>query len=139
MLAGYLNAVDFEEFDDDNNSKRSRARRNVVTVVLVYNTVFHSLLLKTCVNECSRRIRRCCFRCSRNLLDDILQFIFYDYRHSMQRICHRLHFLLYWHIVEEALIANLVHFVDELAPGIAITVSSVESVLSKYSPTHIIL
>lgn len=29
------------------------------------------------------------------------------------------------------LIANLVHFVDELAPGIAVTVSSVESVLSK--------
>ena len=29
------------------------------------------------------------------------------------------------------LIANLVHFVDELAPGIDINVSSVESVLSK--------
>lgn len=36
------------------------------------------------------------------------------------------------------LIANLVHFVDELAPGTAITVSSVESILSKYVPPHTI-
>ena len=36
------------------------------------------------------------------------------------------------------LIANLVHFVDELAPGTAITVSSVESILSKYVPLYTI-
>jgi hypothetical protein len=33
-----------------------------------------------------------------------------------------------------ALIANLVHFVDEIAPGQSINVSSVETVLSKYHP-----
>ena len=42
---GYLNAVDFEEFDDDDTSKRTRARRNVITVVLIYDNV--SPLLKT--------------------------------------------------------------------------------------------
>jgi hypothetical protein len=96
---GYLNAVDFEEFDDDETSKRTHARWNVFTVVLIYDHV--SSLFKTCVNECSRRIQRCCFRCFRNLLDDILRLIFYDYRHSMLRICQQLHFLLYWRIVEE--------------------------------------
>lgn len=33
-----------------------------------------------------------------------------------------------------ALIGNLVHFVDELASGMAINVASVETILSKYSP-----
>ena len=96
---GYLNAVDFEEFDGDDTSKRSRARRNVVTVVLVYDNV--SPLLKAYINECSRRTQRCCFSYFRNLRDDILQLIFYGCLHNMPRICHQLHFLLYWHIVEE--------------------------------------
>lgn len=96
---GYLNAVDFEEFDDDDTSKRSRARRNVVTVVLVYDNV--SPLLKAYINECSRRTQRCCFRYFRNSRDDILQLIFYDCLRNMPRICHPLHFLLCWHIVEE--------------------------------------
>lgn len=39
---GYLNAVDFEEFEDDENnnaSKRNQAKWNVVTVVLIYDNV----------------------------------------------------------------------------------------------------
>jgi len=39
---GYLRAVDFEDLDDDDYStaaKRARARRNVVTVVLIYDSV----------------------------------------------------------------------------------------------------
>src|SRR5277367_2099307 len=39
---GYLNAVDFEDTTEENTavtSKRARARRNVVTVVLIYNNV----------------------------------------------------------------------------------------------------
>jgi hypothetical protein len=33
------------------------------------------------------------------------------------------------------LIANLVHFVDEIAPGQPLSITSVETVLSKYFPT----
>ena len=45
---GYLNAVDFEEFEDDDvTSKRGRARRNVVTVVLIYDNVVSPGLLLT--------------------------------------------------------------------------------------------
>jgi hypothetical protein len=41
---GYLNAVDFEEFNDDEEiPKRNRARWNVVTVVLIYDNVPPSL------------------------------------------------------------------------------------------------
>ena len=39
---GYLNAVDFEELEDDENnnaSKRNQAKWNVVTVVLIYDNV----------------------------------------------------------------------------------------------------
>jgi len=40
---GYLRAVDFDEIDDDDDystaAKRARARRNVVTVVLIYDNV----------------------------------------------------------------------------------------------------
>ncbi len=44
---GYLNAVDFEEFEDDDiTSKRSRAKQNVVTVVLIYDNVASPALVK---------------------------------------------------------------------------------------------
>jgi len=37
---GYLEAVDFEDTTEDTvTSKRAKARRNVVTVVLIYNNV----------------------------------------------------------------------------------------------------
>ena len=36
-----------------------------------------------------------------------------------------------------SLIANLVHFVDELAPGQPINVFSVESILAKYHPSYV--
>ena len=39
---GYLNAVDFQDTTEENTavtSKRARARRNVVTVVLIYSNV----------------------------------------------------------------------------------------------------
>lgn len=100
---GYLNAVDFEEFEEDDNPKRIRARLNVVTVVLVYDNVFpppFSFFYGELELIGSRRIQRCCFRCFRDLLDDILQLISYDYRHSMQKICHLQLYQQSWHIVK---------------------------------------
>jgi hypothetical protein len=86
---GYLAAVDYENSDspDDNPvaAKRIRARRNVVSVVLIY----HNVWLWRVVND-SLPIQRVCFSCFRVLRDDILQYIFYGCRRRRRRIC-RLH------------------------------------------------
>ena len=73
---GYLAAVDFDDMetpDDSAAASRIRARRNVVTVVLVYDNVHYPL---ACALTASLRIRRLYSSYSQNLRDGILLFIF---------------------------------------------------------------
>jgi hypothetical protein len=91
---GYLAAVDIDEdldAQDDNTpaANRNRARRNVITVVLIYDNVVPFLV----VANYRLRIQRICFNCFQNLRDGIPRFTFYDYLHSMLRICQKQHFL----------------------------------------------
>lgn len=135
---GYLAAVDFEEFEEEDNSvaaKRVRGRRNVVTVVLIYNNVRTSppFLPRLDVDEKSP--------------DSKIMFQVFS---RLARRYPTTHFLrLPSHYAEDmpstalpavlayrqgGLIANLVHFVDELDPGLTINVPSVESILKRYFP-----
>jgi len=82
---GYLAAVDFDDMetpDDSAAASRIRARRNVVTVVLVYDNVHYPF---ACALTVSLRIRRLYSSYSQNLRDGILLFIFYGYRRNTQR------------------------------------------------------
>jgi len=100
---GYLETVDFEETTEETTavtSTRAKARRNVVTVVLIYNNVVPFVFVDGVDSFFSCLIRRVCFRCFRDLRDDILRRTFYGYHHNMQKICLRRHCLLCWHTEE---------------------------------------
>jgi hypothetical protein len=97
---GYLDAVDYEDLDEDSThvmNSRFRARRNVTSVVLIYNNVFSFFM---CVNG-SLPIQNFCFKYFRNLLGVILRLISFDCRLIMRKICLRLHFPPFWLIAEE--------------------------------------
>ena len=100
---GYLAAVDFDDFEEHGNpvaAKRVRARRNVVTVVLIHGNVMLRKIFSGADGFFSLPIQKCCFRCFRGLLDDILLFTFYVCMRSMRKTCRPLLSLLFWHTDE---------------------------------------
>ena len=84
---GYLAVVDYEDSDTADDSKRMRARRNVVAVVLIYDNVFTYL----CLLISSLPIPRRYFSYSLRLLGDIQRHIFCACRLTRPRICRRIH------------------------------------------------
>ena len=97
---GFLDAVDYEDIDEDSNhamSSRFHGQRNVTSVVLIYNNVF-SILVS--VNS-SQRIQNSYFKYFRSLLGVILRLTSLDYRLNMRRICRLLPSPQFWRIAEE--------------------------------------
>jgi len=117
---GYLAAVDYEDSDspDDNlvAAKRGRARRNVVSVVLIYDNSSDSKSLFQLFSGLARR-------------HPTIHFLRLPAQEAEDMSSASLPAILAYRRGE--LIANLVSFVDELPSGQLVNVSTVEAVLTK--------
>lgn len=128
---GYLAAVDFDDMetpDDTAAASRIRARRNVVTVVLVYDNVSCPLYMRADLQSTdSKTLFQLFSKLARRHPTTHFLRLPSQYAEDMARSA--LPAVLAYR--RGTLIANLVHFVDEIPPGQSITLTTVEGVLSK--------